>query len=86
MSTTCSWVRVWQYLRAAGGVSPSGSRPVQAPPGPDAVIRRVCRGEPMTVSELHHAATVLDRHVGSGRMDVYAARLRIAIRLEDLGD
>jgi hypothetical protein len=50
------------------------------------VIQQICRGGPMTVAELHRAAAVLDRHVGSGRMDVFAARLRIAIRLEALGD
>lgn len=88
MSSTCSWAAVWRSLRAAGnraGGRRSLSHP-QAPPGPDAVIQQVCRGGPMTVAELHRAAAVLDRHVGSGRMDVFAARLRIAIRLEALGD
>ena len=83
MSTTCSLIRVWRNVRAAGDGGSARQRP-PTEPGPDAVIRQICRGGPMSVAELHRAAAVLDRHVGSGRMDVYAARLRIAIRLEDL--
>jgi hypothetical protein len=52
---------------------------------PDAVIRRVSSCEPMTIAELHRAHALLGRHVQSGRMDVLAARLRVAIRLEQLG-
>ena len=87
MSTTCSWVAVWRNLRAAGH-HPAGSRSLGHPvvaPGPDAVIQQVSRGGPMTVAELHRAAAVLHRHVGSGGMDVLAARLRIAVRLDALG-
>jgi hypothetical protein len=87
MGTTCSWVAVWRNLRAAGHRA-AGRRSLghpQAAPGPDAVIQQVCRGGPMTVAELHRAAAVLHRHVGSGRMDVLATRLRIAVRLEALG-
>ena len=89
MSTTCSWIRVWRNLRAAGhraggGGSRSASRP-QLLPGPDSIILRVSKGGPMSVAELRRAAAVLDRHVGSGRMDVFAARLRIAVRLEEFG-
>ena len=89
MGTTCSWIRVWRHLRATGhradGAGPSASH-ATAQPDPDTVIRQVTRGVPMTVPELHRAAAVLDRLVGSGRMDVFAARLRIAIRLEGLDD
>jgi hypothetical protein len=87
MSTTCSSIAVWRNLRGAGHRA-AGSRSLghpQTAPGPNTVIQQVCRGGPMTVAELHRAAAVLARHKGSGRMDVLAAQLRIAVRLEALG-
>jgi hypothetical protein len=39
----------------------------------------------MTIAELHRAHALLGSHVQSGRTDVLAARLRVAIRLEQLG-
>jgi hypothetical protein len=53
--------------------------------GPDAVIEQVGSGDPMTVDELRRAAALLGRHVGSGRTDVLVARVRVAVRLEQLG-
>jgi hypothetical protein len=52
---------------------------------PDAIIRRVGSSEPMSIAELRRAHALLGRHVQTGRMDVLAARLRVAIRLEQLG-
>jgi hypothetical protein len=77
MGVPCTWVRA---LRAARpGV---GRGCVQ---GPDDVIREVEGGGPMSVPDLRRAATVLGRHVRTGRMDVAAARFRVASRLEQLG-
>jgi hypothetical protein len=39
----------------------------------------------MSVTDLRRAAAVLGRHVRTGRMDVAAARFRVAARLEQLG-
>ncbi|WP_448625297.1 hypothetical protein [Geodermatophilus sp. URMC 64] len=52
---------------------------------PDDIIRRVSSSEPMSVAELQRAHASLGRYVQSGRPDVLAARLRVAIRLEQLG-
>jgi hypothetical protein len=57
----------------------------QPTPGADAVIRRVNSGEPMTLAELQRAFAVLGGYVRAGRMDVLVARVRIAVRLEELG-
>jgi hypothetical protein len=51
----------------------------------ETLVERVSLGEPMTAAELLHAAGVLDRFVLSGRQDVLVARVRIAVRLEQLG-
>jgi hypothetical protein len=55
--------------------------------GPDveALLERIRAGDRMTVGELLHAATVLDRLVPTRRLDVLVARVRIAVRLEQLG-
>ena len=49
------------------------------------LLERIRAGDRMTVVELLHAATVLDRLVPSRRLDVLVARVRIAVRLEQLG-
>jgi len=64
----------------------SGCRPPSmTATGADVVLRRVSSGEPMTVAELRHADAVLGRFVLSGRRDVLVARVRVAVRLENLG-
>lgn len=62
----------------------SGCRPPSTT-GADAVLTRIGSGEPMTVTELRHAAAVLGRFVLSRRHDVLVARVRVAVRLEKLG-
>jgi hypothetical protein len=59
--------------------------PSQAGAGAEALIERIRAGEPMTVTELLHAAAVLDRLLPTRRLDVLVARVRIAVRLEQLG-
>ena len=53
--------------------------------GVEEVIRRVGSGRPMTVAELWGAAAVLGSVLPSRRMDVHVARVRVAVRLEELG-
>jgi len=62
----------------------SGCRPPSTT-GAEAVLRQLDSGEPMTVTELWHAAAVLGRLVPSRRHDVLVARVRVAFRLERLG-
>jgi hypothetical protein len=64
----------------------SGCRPRwPAATGAEAVLERVSSGEPMTDAELRHAFAVLGLLVLSGRRDVLVARVRVAVRLDDLG-
>ena len=77
-SVPCTWIRARRSGRSDGALR-------CRPPGPDAVIRVVEGGRPMSVSDLRRAAAVLGRHVRTGRMDVAAARFRVASRLEQLG-
>ena len=51
----------------------------------DAVLQRISSGEPLTVKELWQAAEVLGLFARSGRRDVLVARVRVAVRLEELG-
>jgi hypothetical protein len=64
--------------------SRSGCR-VPSATGADAVLQRISSGEPMTVKELWQAAEVLGFFARSGRRDVLVARVRVAVRLEELG-
>ena len=68
-------------LRRRSGCRP----PSMTATGADVVLSRVSSGEPMTVAELRHAAAVLGLFVLSGRRDVLVARVRVAVRLENLG-
>ena len=52
---------------------------------PDDVVALVTSGEPMSVAELVDAAAFLGRYARAGRMDVLVARVRVAVRLEQLG-
>ncbi len=64
----------------------SGCRvPPSLATGAEAVMQRISSGEPMTVNELWQAAAVLGFFAKSGRRDVLVARVRVAVRLEELG-
>ncbi|MGK5115609.1 MULTISPECIES: hypothetical protein [unclassified Geodermatophilus] len=52
----------------------------------DDVVRRVNAGEPMSAPDLRRAAELLNRHTGCGRPDLAAARVRVAVLLERLGE
>ena len=51
----------------------------------DNIIRSVRSDRPMTIAELHQAATALGTCPVQRDVEVLAARLRVAFRLEKLG-
>jgi hypothetical protein len=68
----------------AAGNRPTSTRG-ETVPEPLDTIRRVNSDEPMSVTELRRAASILDRHTKSGKTDVLQARLRVTAKLEELG-
>ena len=88
MSATCTWVRARKGLHPIGDRRRGGRGCRSRSPalrGPDDVLEQVRTIESMTIAELQRAFAILGRYVKSGRRDVLAARLRIAVQLENLG-
>ena len=52
----------------------------------DDVIRRVNTGEAMSAPELRQVAALLNHHAWSRRPGLAEARVRVAVRLEKLGE
>jgi hypothetical protein len=87
MSTNCTRTRARRRqgpavaLRRRVGVCPYRAVPGH---GLDDVLHRVGDVGTMTVAELRRALLVLGRPARTRRMDVLKARLRVAVRLEEL--
>ena len=85
MSVSCTWTRARRQHAARhrrGGPCPH--RPVEAQ-GLEYVLQRVDQIRTMSTGEVINASLVLGLPVPSRRMDVLKARLRVAVRLEELG-
>ena len=96
MHASCTWTRATRQHVPAGTRHRRGGRcPYRGVPvhGLDDVLQRTVEVETMTAAELRRALlllgrparTLLGRPAPTRRMDVLKARLRIAVRLEQLG-